>query len=560
MSTSSQSQQGSDRHALTVALAQVKLTVGAIVANTKRVLDAVNDSAGADIVVFPELTLTGYPLEDLVYRSDLYAMLDGALDQIKQHSDATAIMVGYPETDGQAIFNAVSVFHRGQRIAHYRKQILPNYGEFDEKRYFTAGTESCVFELKGHKIGLLICEDLWQMAPIAAAKAAGAELILSTNASPYEEYKAAQRLQVLHQRWLETHLPIVYVNHIGGQDELIFDGNSVVMDESGNAAVTLAHCQEDLQQVRFEKAKLMASHKVSGMRQAEDSLAPDAALYQALVLALHDYVEKNGFGSVLLGLSGGIDSALTLALAVDALGPDRVRAVMMPYQYTADMSVEDAKQQAEWLGCEFDIVPIEPMVASFMDVVPQLTANKPRDTTEENLQARCRGVLLMALSNKEGRLLLSTGNKSELAVGYCTLYGDMCGGFAPIKDVYKERVFALSRYRNTLGNAIPERVITRPPSAELAPDQKDEDSLPPYPILDEIIAAYVEQDQSLADMINAGYDAEVVTRVVTLVDRNEYKRRQGAVGPKVTRRNFGRDRRYPITSQFLTAMLDHVSE
>ncbi|RUO31319.1 NAD+ synthase [Aliidiomarina soli] len=538
---------------LNVALAQVKLTVGAIEANTDRVVDTVARHSDADILVFPELTLTGYPLEDIVYRADLYAGLEHALERIKAASTDVAIMVGYPETDGQAIFNAVSVFYQGLRIAHYRKQILPNYGEFDEKRYFTAGTGSTVFEFKGHQIGLLICEDLWQQAPIAGAKAAGAELILSTNASPYEEYKAAQRLQVLHQRWAESGLPIVYVNQVGGQDELLFDGNSMVVDEHGQAAITLKHCAEDVVTAQFNDGKL-----VNNVDHGTDSA--DAALYQALTLALHDYVSKNGFSSVLLGLSGGIDSALTLALAVDALGADRVRAVMMPYQYTADISIEDAKQQAEWLGCQFDVVPVAPMVDSFMQVVPGLTADKPRDTTEENLQARCRGVLLMALSNKEGSLLLSTGNKSELAVGYCTLYGDMCGGFAPIKDVYKERVYDLARFRNTLGEAIPERVITRPPSAELAPDQKDQDSLPPYSVLDEIIAAYVEQDQSLADMINAGYDAETVKRVVTLVDRNEYKRRQGAVGPKVTRRNFGRDRRYPITSRYLQSMLARTED
>lgn len=552
------SQQQSDQNlsSLRVALAQIKLTVGAVSKNTQRVVDAIEAAKGADIVVFPELSLTGYPLEDIVYRGDLYAMLDQAIDTIKAHSQHAAVMVGYPETDGQAIFNSVSVYYQGQQIAHYRKQILPNYGEFDEKRYFTPGNESCVFEFKGQQIGLLICEDLWNPLPIQAAKNAGAKLILSTNASPYEEYKAAQRLQVLHQRWSETHLPIVYVNHVGGQDELIFDGNSMVIDELGEARVILEHCAEDIRTVTFIDGALVLDEALTDKLGVTEQSC-DAALYQALVMSLRDYVEKNGFTSVLLGLSGGIDSALTLAIAVDAIGAARVRAVMMPYQYTADISVEDARLQAQWLGCQFDIVPIESMVDSFMQVVPTLTEQKPRDTTEENLQARCRGVLLMALSNKEGRLLLSTGNKSELAVGYCTLYGDMCGGFAPIKDLYKQRVFALARYRNTLGDAIPERVITRPPSAELAPDQKDEDSLPPYPVLDEIIAAYVEQDQSVADMINSGYDAETVRRVVTLIERNEYKRRQGAVGPKVTRRNFGRDRRYPITSQYLAEMLEH---
>lgn len=540
---------------LRVALAQLKLTVGALEENTQKVVETARHWAGqADIVVFPELALTGYPLEDIVYRADLYAALEQSLTAVKEASHKIALLVGYPETDGQAIYNAVSVFYQGQRLAHYRKQILPNYGEFDEKRYFTAGESTCVFELMGHQIGLLICEDLWQPHPIARAKAAGAEVILSVNASPYEEYKAAQRLQVLHQRSVEAHLPIVYVNQVGGQDELIFDGNSMVLNAEGDAKVLLNHCSEDAVVSVFDQGQLVTAH-ISD-RAAIDN--PDAALYQALVLSLRDYVEKNRFHNVLLGLSGGIDSALTMALAVDALGAERVRAVMMPYEYTASISIEDARQQSDWLGCQFDIVPIIDMVNSFMAVVPGLTEDKPKDVTEENLQARCRGVLLMALSNKEGRLLLSTGNKSELAVGYCTLYGDMCGGFAPLKDVYKERVYALARYRNTLSQTIPERVITRPPSAELAPGQVDQDSLPPYAILDEIITAYVEQDQSLADMINAGYDADTVVRVVSLIDRNEYKRRQGAVGPKVTRRNFGRDRRYPITSRYTATMLAQV--
>ncbi|RUO24519.1 NAD+ synthase [Aliidiomarina minuta] len=533
---------------LTIALAQINLTVGAISANTEKVVQLIKEQSDADIIVFPELTLTGYPLEDIVYRSDLYHALEEAIERVIEASQETAVLIGYPETDGKQIYNVVSVFHQGQRLAHYRKQLLPNYSIFDEKRYFTAGEESCVFEFKGHQIGLLICEDLWQPEPIARAKACGAELILSVNASPYEEYKAAQRLQVLHQRSTETNLPVVYVNQVGGQDEFIFDGNSVVLDAAGEARVQLAHCEEEIYNARFEDGVLKDSYQAP-------QLSAEAALYKALVLALRDYVEKNGFKKLLLGLSGGIDSALTLALAVDAVGADKVRAVMMPYQYTADISVEDARQQAEWLGCQFDIVPVAGMVDSYMQVLPSLTGEKELDTTEENLQARCRGVLLMAISNKEGSLLLSTGNKSELAVGYCTLYGDMCGGFAPVKDVSKGLVYTLSRYRNTLGKAIPERVIERPPSAELAPEQKDEDSLPPYPILDEIIAAYVEQDQSLADMINAGYDEETVRHIVRLIDRNEYKRRQGAVGPKVTSRSFGKERRYPITSHFLYTML-----
>ena len=544
-----------ERPTLRVALAQIKLTLGAVAANTQRVIAAVQANPTADLMVFPELTLTGCPLEDLVIRPDLSALLAESLDLISAQSYTTAILVGYPEITGQTIYNAASVFYRGQRIAHYRKQRLANAAGFDEYRHFSPGTQSCVFDFKGHRIGVLLGQDILAQAPLAAAKSAGAQLIVSAHADGYAEHIVTDRMQVLQQRVAETQLPIIWVNHIGGQDELIFDGNSLVVDERGQVALQLAHCQEDTQQLEIVGGKLPSENRVPTTAKLDDI---DAQTYQALVLALHDYVEKNGFEAVLLGLSGGIDSALALAIAVDAIGAERIRAVMMPYQYTADISIEDAQLQADWLGCAFDIVPIAPLVAGFMDLVPQLATSTSQDTTEENLQARCRGVLLMALSNKERRLLLTTSNKSELAVGYCTLYGDMCGGFGPLKDVYKERVYALARYRNSLSMAIPERVITRPPSAELAPDQKDADSLPAYPVLDAIIEGYAEHDKSIADLINAGYDELVVKRIVRLIELNEYKRRQGAIGPKVTRRNFGQSRRYPITSQYLNAMLEQV--
>lgn len=534
---------------LKISLAQLNFTVGAIGENKDKILNAIQAHADTDLLIFPELALTGYPPEDLLYRPDLYQAVASALDEIAAATDSVAVAVGYPQTDGHKVWNTLGVFHQGRQIATYQKQTLPNYGVFDEKRYFTPGESSTVFNLGEHRIGMLICEDLWDEMPAKRAREAGAQILISVNASPFEEYKYPQRLQVLRARCQENHLPLVYVNLVGGQDEVIFDGNSVVLNEEGDVALHLPHCEEAVMTAHFDGKHV----RMQSLPANPDN---EASLYQALVLALRDYVEKNGFPSVLLGLSGGIDSALTLALAVDALGPERVRAVMMPYRYTADISIEDARQQSEWLGNQFDVVAIEPMVESFLETLAPLFVDTQRDTTEENLQARCRGTLLMALSNKYGSLVLTTGNKSELAVGYCTLYGDMCGGFAPIKDLPKSLVYRLSSYRNTLGPAIPERVITRPPSAELAPDQKDQDSLPPYEILDEIIDGYAERDLSVSDLVAAGYDETVVRDVIRLIDRNEYKRRQGAVGPKVTRRNFNKDRRYPITNRFTRHLLE----
>lgn len=530
---------------LKITLAQLNLTVGAILDNKNKLLAVIRDQQDSDLIVFPELAITGYPPEDLLYRPDLYQAVAEALAEIQAATENVAVVVGYPETDGERVWNCVSVYANQQEIARYHKQQLPNYGVFDELRYFTPGDKPCVFQLGSHRIGLLICEDLWVPDHAHAAREAGAQILLSVNASPFEEYKYSQRLQVLSGRCRESKLPLVYVNAVGGQDEVIFDGNSVVLNADGEVAVHLPHCEE----------AVTTAHFVGKQPQAQPlPVVPEneASIYAALVLALRDYVEKNGFPSVLLGLSGGIDSALTLALAVDALGPERVRAVMMPYRYTADISVTDAKLQSEWLGNSLDIVPIEPMVDSFLTTLnPLFGSNNTQDVTEENLQARCRGVLLMALSNKYGSLLLTTGNKSELAVGYCTLYGDMCGGFAPIKDLPKTLVYALCEYRNTLSPAVPERVITRPPSAELAPDQKDQDSLPAYDVLDEIIDGYAERDLSVADLVAAGYAEDVVKDIIRKIERNEYKRKQGAVGPKVTRRNFNKDRRYPITNHFV---------
>lgn len=530
---------------LTLALAQLNLTVGAIEANTDAMLAAAGRAAeqGAELVLFPELAITGYPPEDLLFRHDLYQRVDAALARMAAASLHTALVVGHPWRQDGKLYNAASFFYQGQLLGRYFKQLLPNYGVFDEKRYFSAGDGSCVIDFKGHKLGLLICEDVWEPAPMAGVSAAGAELVLSLNASPYHRGKAWIRESLLAQRSKENGLPLLYLNLVGGQDELVFDGRSKVFNAAGELTQSLAPFEEQLALVRLAGKTPVAA-------EIRPALDPLAEVYQALVLATRDYVNKNGFNGAVLGLSGGIDSALTLAIAVDALGAERVQAVMMPFRYTASMSVEDAEEEARHLGVEFNIVSIEPMFDAFMGQLAPLFEGTERDTTEENLQARARGVLLMAISNKRRRLVLTTGNKSEVAVGYCTLYGDMVGGFAPIKDVPKTLVFELAKYRNTLGYVIPQRVIDRPPSAELAPDQLDQDSLPPYDVLDAILEAYVEQDKSLEELLAAGFAEAEVRRVIKLVDINEYKRRQSAVGPRITPRNFGKDRRYPITSGF----------
>ena len=532
---------------LKVCLAQINLLVGDIAGNAQRVIECAEQAldSAADVIVFPELTLTGYPPEDLLFRSSLDTRINEAIELIKQAKLPIYIVMGYPKrVDGQ-LFNMAGIYFNGNCEYEYAKQHLPNYQVFDEKRYFTAGQVSSIVNIKGVPCAISVCEDIWQANVMQDAKSNGAQCMLNLNASPFHIDKSQHRKDLLKQRAQQGHMPIVYVNLVGGQDELVFDGGSLVVNAQGDVCASSVHYQESLDVVnlKFNQGTCQA---IDGSKAPEQEKL--ANIYDALVLGVRDYVNKNGFKGVLLGLSGGIDSGLTLAIAVDALGKERVEAVMMPFKYTSQMSLHDAEDQANRLGVQYKVLPIEPMYNSFMEILSDEFAGTKVDTTEENLQSRCRGVMLMAMSNKKGYMVLTTGNKSEMAVGYATLYGDMAGGFGVLKDVYKTLVFELSKYRNTLKEVIPPRVITRPPSAELAPDQVDEDSLPPYPILDEILRLYIEEDQSAVSITAKGFIEEDVRRVLRLVDVNEYKRRQAPVGVRLTQRGFGRDRRYPITN------------
>lgn len=533
---------------LRLILAQINTLVGDIPGNTAKVLEiaqAVAAQLDIGAVIFPELTLTGYPPEDLLLRPSLELRIERALNQLLAANLPVALVIGYPRFKNGKLYNMAGVIQGGKLVAEYAKQCLPNYQVFDEKRYFTAGDSPCVFDLNGIPTALSVCEDIWFPEPMAQARMAGAKLMLNLNASPYHQGKQLERESVIAQRAREGQMPVVYTNLVGGQDELVFDGGSVVIDSNGATQFRAPSFTEG----QFAVTLAWDAQQVSAPTQSLEAI-PDntAAVYQALVVGMRDYVNKNRFKGVVLGLSGGIDSALTLAMAVDALGAARVEAVMMPFRYTSDLSKNDAADEAARLGVRYSSISIEPMYEAFMAALSDEFVGTRRDTTEENLQARCRGVVLMAISNKKGYLVLTTGNKSEMAVGYSTLYGDMAGGFDALKDVPKTLVFALSRYRNMLGEVIPETVITRPPSAELAPDQKDEDSLPPYDILDRILELYVEQDYSAEAIIAEGFNREQVERVVRLVDVNEYKRRQAPIGIRISQRGFGRDRRYPITS------------
>jgi len=534
---------------LNILMVQMNTRVGDFEGNTARVIAAIEraqEQAEAPVLVFPELTLCGYPPEDLLLRPSIELRVNQSLRAICAAMTGDAwVVLGFPRRQGIALYNAAAVLHRGQIVAEYHKQCLPNYQVFDEKRYFQPGDSPCVVDIGGVRMGLTICEDIWEPGPVRDAAQAGAELILNLNSSPYHRGKRIERWELVMERARSNRCPVVYVNQVGGQDELVFDGGSFAVDAQGELVAAAPNFVEG--EYWLQATQTGAGICFSGLDVAAP-LDELEAVWQALVLGLRDYVNKNRFRGVVLGLSGGIDSALTLAAAVEALGPERVEAVMMPFRYTAEMSVEDAAEQSRMLGVKHKVISIEPMYEAFMAGLQEEFAGTRVDTTEQNLQARCRGVLLMSISNKKGLLVLTTGNKSELAVGYSTLYGDMAGGFDVLKDVPKTLVFELARYRNSLRPCIPQRVIDRPPSAELAPDQKDEDSLPPYPVLDRILELYVEQDFSASAIVATGLDPEQVHRVLRLVDLNEYKRRQAPIGVRISRRGFGRDRRYPITS------------
>lgn len=534
---------------LTVALAQIDLIVGDVAANTDRIVEfaeRARDELAADLVVFPELALSGYPPEDLLFHSGLRRRVMASLERIRSAVRGIAILVGFPEYVDDGIHNACAVFSDGAELVRYRKRLLPNYSVFDEQRYFKSGKDAAVFTLRGIRVGINICEDVWGHDPAAGARAAGAEVLIAINGSPYDRSSQENREAVVRARIAEVGIPAIYLNMVGGQDELVFDGGSFVMDADGVVTQRAPAFEEMLAAVTLNAGP-------SGVIPARGSvtpiMSPEASVYEALVCGTRDYVRKNGFPGIILGLSGGVDSALTVAIACDALGADKVRAIMMPFKYTSTMSQEDAQAQANMLGVRYDVLPISPIYDA---IIGQLSSvlDLTGGVTEENIQARCRGILLMAISNESGRMLLTTGNKSEMAVGYATLYGDMAGGFAPLKDCSKTLVYRLSRYRNTLGDAIPERVLTREPSAELRPNQKDTDSLPPYDMLDPILEAFMEEDLSVAEIVERGFERDVVIRILELVKRNEYKRRQAPPGIRISRRAFGRDWRYPITSKY----------
>lgn len=531
--------------ALRLAAAQLDVWVGDVEGNTQKIVNAAYDARDrlkADLVLTPELGLLGYPPDDLLLRSGLPAKIEAGLNRIRKAVGGIHVVVGHPEYTPDGVYNAASVYRDGELVARARKQILPNYGVFDEKRHFKPGRHTTVFTLKDTPVALCICEDVWGPNPAAQAKAAGAQLLLNLNASPFTVRKSAEREGVFHARIAETGLPLFYVNMTGGQDDLLFDGDSAGVNADGSFGFRAPRFEEGVYGVEFENGTF------KGALRAADS--DEAVVYKGLVQSIRDYVNRNGFPGAIVGMSGGVDSALVAALAVDALGKEKVWGVAMPSRYTADMSNQDAEEEARALGIRFSTLPIEPAFQSFLSMLAPEFGDRPVDLAEENLQSRTRGVLLMALSNKFGHVVLTTGNKSEMAVGYATLYGDMCGGFAPIKDVYKTLVYKLARHRNAIAPVIPERVLTRAPSAELRPDQTDQDSLPPYEELDAILQLYVEEQRSIPEIIALGHPKETVTRVAALVRRSEYKRRQAPPGPKITPRAFGRDRRYPITAVY----------
>ncbi len=528
----------------TVALAQLNLMVGDIAGNARRVIDCSRRLRDrADIIVFPELTLTGYPPEDLLLRPACDARVSSALQTIARAAAGVTLVVGYPALRDGVRYNVAGVLRDGVVECEYRKMELPNYSVFDERRYFEPGATALVFRQGGVRFGVTVCEDIWFDTPVQRAAAAGAQVLLNLNASPFHQGKAVEREALVADRAARFGVSVVYVNLVGGQDELVFDGGSFVVDASGMVQHRSVFFDESASLVTIQDG-IPQRGRIASFPVEEEQV------YRALVTGTGDYVRKNGFRSVVLGLSGGIDSALTLVVAVDALGAENVEVVMMPSRYTAEISNQDALRQAERMGVAHQTIPIEPAFRAFLEMLSDTFDGTQPDITEENIQARCRGIILMAISNKRGCMLLTTGNKSEMSVGYATLYGDMAGGFAPLKDVPKLLVYRLARWRNRDDEVIPSRVIERAPSAELRADQRDSDSLPDYEILDGILSLYVEQDKSVEDIVAAGYERELVEQVIRLVDRNEYKRRQAPPGVKITRRAYGRDRRYPIVSGF----------
>lgn len=532
---------------LKFALAQSHFMVGDISANIQKMrqqaIEARNE--GADIIVFPELALLGYPPEDLLLRPSLSDRVKSALSSLSDIDDIVMI-IGYPHVDYHGTFNSAAIIQNGQQKGFYHKQYLPNYGVFDERRYFDKGRNQVLFDYQGVTIGLLICEDLWQKEPFKALKDQGADLVVVINASPFEAGKQDSRQAMLKERTGDNQLPIVYVNCVGGQDDLVFDGGSMAVQANGDIAHEAPRFLEHMMYATFD----VDQGQFDTQDKAPLQLSPESEMYQALVVGLRDYVNHSGFEGVIVGLSGGIDSALTLCISVDALGADKVYAVMMPYEYTSQISLEDAQAQARRLNVSYTVCPIHDAVDGMRHTLAPLFSKAKADTTEENIQARARGMVLMALSNKFGHLVITTGNKSEMAVGYSTLYGDMAGGFDVLKDVYKTEVYALANYRNRLEDTdvIPERVITRAPSAELRPDQTDQDSLPDYAILDAVLKDYIDNDLGYDEIVAKGFDPAIVRQTIRLVDNSEYKRRQAPIGTKISHKAFGRERRYPLVN------------
>lgn len=536
---------------ISVGVIQANPIVGDIQGNLNLAISAIEDIASKetpDIFLLTEMFITGYPPEDLILRDDLLDQSYEAIQKLTEIKPESFIVIGYPKKEGESIYNCAGVLRNHSIITEYKKQELPNYEVFDEKRYFVSGSSPGIFEVNGLRVALSVCEDIWHEKVVKQAQENGANLMLNINASPFHLRKIEDRKRLISGHSAKYKLPIIYANQVGGQDELVFDGTSMAMDGNGKQVLQLDKFKSDSRIISFVENDdvLIAEDE---MVIPEDNELEE--VYQALVIGAKDYIEKNKFPGVIIGSSGGIDSALTAVIAADAIGPDKVRTYMMPFKFTSDMSVEDAQKLAENLGLQHSVIPIGDIYDSFNKGLEKEFKGKEKDITEENLQSRCRGVILMALSNKSGDLVLTTGNKSETAVGYSTLYGDTAGGFGVLKDVPKTMVYELSRYRNTISKVIPERIIERPPTAELAPDQKDTDSLPDYDILDKIIELYVEQDKSKEEIESLGVGNDVIERVLRLIDISEYKRRQAPLGVKITSRGFGKDRRYPITNKFI---------